>query len=248
MAEIIEEVRRLKASARSESERGQYEAAARILHGAIEALEAELARAEGGGGGDARSPAPADTEEARLAAELADLYGMLGGARRKLGDLVRAAAAYDRGFRYESGPRYGIVNTYNTLNRLVTRILMRPDSLSDPDVLRGVNELEFVDVPAALAELRSDLEREVAGVRVNDFWAAGDLAFACALNGDEQDALRAVRGFASCSPPPPTSAYAAYAGWIGAVAELDTPRKEVLRKVKQSFEDGINMAPGGARA
>lgn len=242
MAEIIDEVRKLKASARSESERGQYEAAARILRGAIESLEAALARAEGG---DARSSAPTDAEESRLAGELADLYGVLGGASRKQGDLVRAAAAYDRGFRYESHPRYGIVNTYNTLNRLVTRILMRPDSLSDPEVLRGVSELEFVDVPAALAELRPELEREIAGVRVNDFWAAGDLAFTCALNGDEQGALRAVRGFASCSPPPPTSAYAAYAGWIGAVAELDTPRKEVLRKVKQSFEDGMDMAPGG---
>lgn len=242
MAEIIDEVRKLKASARSESERGQYEAAARILRGAIESLEAVLARTEGG---DARSSAPADAEESHLAGELADLYGVLGGASRKQGDLVRAAAAYDHGFRYESHPRYGIVNTYNTLNRLVTRILMRPDSLSDPEVLRGVSELEFVDVPAALAELRPELEREIAGVRVNDFWAAGDLAFTCALNGDEQGALRAVRGFASCSPPPPTSAYAAYAGWIGAVAELDTPRKEVLRKVKQSFEDGMDMAPGG---
>jgi tetratricopeptide (TPR) repeat protein len=248
MAEIIDEARRLKASARSESERGQYEAAARILRDAIEALEAALARVGGGGGGDARSPAPAEAEEGRLAAELADLYGMLGGASRKQGDLARAAAAYDRGFRYESDPRYGIVNTYNTLNRLVTRILMRPDSLVDPETLRGVSELEFVDVPAALAELQPELERDVAGVRVNDFWAAGDLAFTRALNGDEQGALRAVRGFASCSPPPPTSAYASYAAWIGTVAELDTPRKEVLCKVKQSFEDGMDMAPGGARA
>lgn len=233
MAEIIDEVRRLKASARSESERGRHEAAARILRRATESLEAALATA---------------AEESRLAAELADLYGMLGGANRKLGDLVQAAAAYDRGFLYESDPRYGMTNSYNAVNRLVTRILLRPDSLSAPDVLRGVSGLEFVDVPAALAELRPELERQVAGRRANDFWAAGDLAFTCALSGDEQGALRAVQGFASCSPPPPTSAYAAYAGWIGAVAELDTPSREVLRKVKQSFEDGMDMAPGGAPA
>lgn len=237
MAEIINEVQSLKDLARSQSDQGQYEIAAKTLHDGIDVLEAALTRRTGLGDSAHRASATVDTEETLIATELADLYGMLGGMRRKQGDLVRAIAAYDQGFRYESNPRDGVVNTYNALNRLVTRILMCPGSLSDPDALRSVNELEFVDVPRTLGELRTELKEEVDGVRSNGFWAAGDLAFTCALNGDDHGALDALQRFESCSPPPPASAYNVYIYWIGTVAQLDTPRKEALNKVKVLFEN-----------
>jgi hypothetical protein len=98
-----------------------------------------------------------------------------------------------------------------------------------------VNELEFLDVPRTLGELRTELKQEVDGVRSNDFWAAGDLAFTCALIGDDHGALDALQRFESCSPP--ASAYDAYIYWIGTIAQLDTPRKEALDRVKMLFEN-----------
>jgi tetratricopeptide (TPR) repeat protein len=240
MANIIDEIKSLKDLAQRQSNQGQYEIAAKTLRDAIDVLEAALTRRESHADRAHRASAPVDTEENRIVAELADLYGMLGGASRKYGALMQAIAAYDQGFRYESNPRYGIVNTYNALNRLVTRILMCPSSLSDPDALRSVNELEFVDVPRTVNELRTELKQQVDGVRSNDFWAAGDLAFTCALNGDDQGALDALQRFESCSPPPPASAYSAYINWIGSVAELDTPRKEALNKLKALFENSLS--------
>jgi tetratricopeptide (TPR) repeat protein len=248
MANIIDEIKSLKDLAQSQSGLGQYEIEAKTLRNGIDVLEAALTRWEGHGNSAHRASTPVDTEERRIAAELADLYGMLGGANRKQGDLMRAIATYDQGFRYESNPRYGIINTYNALNRLVTRILMCPGSLSDPDALRNVKELEFVDVPRTLNALRAELKQEVGGVRSHDFWAAGDLAFTCALTGDDQGALDALQRFESCSPLPPTSAYSAYIDWIGAVAQLDAPRKEALNKVKVLFENRMKSASGNVLA
>ena len=248
MANSIDEIKSLKDLAQSQSDQGQYEVAAKTLRDGIDVLEAALTRRESHGDSAHRASAPVDTEENRMAAELADLYGISGGVRRKQGDLIRSIAAYDQGFRYESHPRYGIVNTYNALNRLVTRILMYPGSLSDPDALRNVHELEFVDVPRALNELQTELKKEVDGARSNDVWAAGDLAFTCALNGDDQGARAALQQFESCSPPPPANAYNAYIVWIDAVAQLDTPRKEALNKVKMLFEDRMKTASSNWQA
>jgi len=242
MANILDEIKSLKGLAQNQSAQGQYETAAKTLRDGIDVLEAALTGRESHRDSSHRAFAPADAEENCIAAELADLYGILGGVRRKQGDLMQSIVAYDQGFRYESNPRYGIVNTYNALNRLVSRILMYPDSLSDPDVLRNVHELEFVNIPRALNELQTELKKEVDGVRSNDCWAAGDLVFTCALNGDDQGALDALQYFVSCSPP--ANAYSAYIYWVGALAQLDTSRKEALNKVKALFEDRMKTASG----
>jgi len=244
MATFVDEIKSLKDLAQRQSDQGQYEIAAKTIRDGIDVLEAALTRQEGHGD-SGRASAPCDTEENRIATELADLYGMLGGARRKQDNLAGAIAAYDQGFQYESNRRYGILNTYNALNRLVTRILMCPSSLSDPDALRSVNELEFVDVPRTLIDLRTELKQEVDGVRSNDFWAAADLAFTCALSGDGQGALDALQRFELCSPPPPASAYGAYIYWMDSVAQLDTPRKEVLNRVKALFEKSLSKRNAG---
>jgi hypothetical protein len=240
MAKLIDEIESLKDLALRQSDQGQYEIAAKTIHDGIDVLEAALTKRESHGDSADRATAPVDPEENSIAAELADLYGMLGGASRKHGDLMRAIAAYDQGFRYESNSRYGILKTYNALNRLVTRILMCPRSLSDPDAFRSVNELEFVDVPGTLNELQTELKQEVDGVRSNDFWAAGDLAFIYALNGDDRGAFDALQRFEWCSPPPPASAYNASIYWIDSVAQLDTPRKEALNKVKAFLENSLS--------
>jgi hypothetical protein len=160
-------------------------------------------------------------------AELADLHGLMGGTRRQQGDLAAAASAYDTGFHLDES--YHAASSYNALNRLVTRVLLEPGSLLNPELLREKNNLEFVDVQQALSGLQKQLERQVKGKRSNDFWCAGDLAVTAALNGDLRSAARAVKRFDACSPP----AYArdAYRQTLAALAKLETPRKEALMKV-----------------
>ncbi|HEY5705913.1 MAG TPA: hypothetical protein VIS96_10100 [Terrimicrobiaceae bacterium] len=217
----------LKKLAQTQRQRGQHNAAAGILQEGIDRLEGALTKV-------VSASEPADSQEIGIAAELADLYGILGGIRREQGELLSAAAAYDAGFRYESSPRYRLVNSYNALNRVVTRLLLTPGSLSDPDTLRAKEGIEFVDVRQSLRELQAELRRQVNGVRSKDFWAAGDLALTCALNGDDQEATDAFQKFTADLPPP--AAYDAYSHLIGALAQLDTPRKGSLGKVKALFE------------
>ena len=238
MAKILGEMRSLKSLAKSQSMQGHDEIAAKTLDDGIDVLKAALTSH---GDSSQQASVPLDADERLIASELADMHGMVGGVRRRQGELVRAIAAYDQGFQYESNPRYRLVTTYNALNRLVTRILMCPGSLSDSDALRSVNELEFVDVPRALNELRTQLKQQVDSVRANDFWAAGDLAFTCALVGDDQGALDATQRFGSFAPPPTTDDYTTYIDCIGAVAQLDTPRTDALNKLKVLIESKMKQ-------
>lgn len=162
------------------------------------------------------------------AAELADLHGILGGAHRRQGDFVAAASAYDDGFQIDS--RYGAVTSYNALNRLVTRIMLAPESLSDPSKLKHREDLRFIDVRNELSELQSRLQSQVEGERRDDFWAAGDLAVTAALNGDFGSATMAVQRFVSCSPP--EFAWSAYCGTIASLAQLDTCSKGTLESLE----------------
>jgi tetratricopeptide (TPR) repeat protein len=168
----------------------------------------------------------------QLGDELADLHGVLGGTLRDLGDLVGAVAAYDEGARIDGSHRSP--SSYNALNRLVTRILLAPRALADPEALRGERRLELVNVPATLAELQAQLQRQLEGIRAGDFWAAGDLAVTAALNGDLDAATRAVQRFAGSSPPP--SAYGAYRQTLETLARLDTPRRATLERVRALLE------------
>jgi hypothetical protein len=73
----------------------------------------------------------------------------------------------------------------------------------------------------------------MAGARAEDFWAAGDLSLTCALNGDEQGMNHGLEKFRQLSPPP--AAYEAYWCSIKSLAQLDTPRKDVLLKAQAAW-------------
>lgn len=165
--------------------------------------------------------------------ELGDLYGILGGTRREQGALTAAAAAYDAGFRLDA--QFNAASSYNALNRVVTRVLLSPGALSDPDLLRKDGTLEFVDARRELSRLEEELQRQLGAARSDDCWAAGDLVVTAALNGHLKQAIEAVDRFASCSPP--ASAYHAYAKTLGALGELDTPCKKTLLIVKALLEE-----------
>lgn len=233
MAGPVEEGRQLKLQARSHRDAGDTAAAVRALRAGIDALEGTLRRIGSGTQSSGAVSTPADADEAAIGRELADLYGMLGGTLREQGDLRAAAAAYDRGFRVESDRRYGLRSTYNALNRLTTRLLLCPACLADPELLRREPAVEFLDLRQELVRLHEQLHRDVTGTRSGDFWAAGDLAVACALNGDEPGVGFAIEQFAGCSPPP--GAAAAYHHSFEALARLNTPAKDTLVAAKAAW-------------
>lgn len=160
-------------------------------------------------------------------AELADLHGTLGGALRQQGDLAGAASAYDTGFHLDQ--QFHALSSFNALNRLVTRVLLEPGSLSDPNLLRTRENLEFLDVCQELIELQKQLESDVEERRAGDYWCAGDLVVSAALNGDLGIALEALKRFDACSPP--AFARDAYHTTLATLAQLETPRREILAKV-----------------
>ena len=232
MAEPFEEVQHLMTVAGAHRDAGDSAAAASILERGIDDLEAALAGTEEGVG-YAAGPADADVGETAIAAHLADLYGMLGATLREQGNYPGAAAAYDHGSRLESDLRYAMQSTYNSLNRLITRILLCPGCLADPGLLRTESELDFVDVVRELADLETQLHQQVAGARRGDFWAAGDLSLTCALNGDERGMNHGLEEFSRLSPPP--AAYDAYRRSIEALARLNTPRKVILLEAERAW-------------
>lgn len=166
----------------------------------------------------------AHPDDRQAAHALVELNGMLGGAYRERGDFRRSAAAYDAGFRYESDPRFGGQTSYNRLNRLVSRILLHPRVLSDPESLRA-EPLEFVDVPRELMSLLATLRAQFEGPRKGDPWAAGDLALASVLSGSEATVAR-LADLASTSPQ--AWVYHAYREVFAMLARLDTPCKKEL--------------------
>lgn len=233
MPDLIDEVSKLKNRARIQRKRGGHDKAALTLQRAIDRLKPELEKARAAAGLD--DPAKvaagrvdsADDWEIRIAAELADFYGTLGGTQREQGYLLDAAKAYDAGFKVEADQRYGFVNSYNELNRLIVRILLNKDSLSDPEAFRQEERLDFENVPQSLSDLRKEIARQVAGVRSDDIWAAGDLWFVSLLVGDEEKTTtEAWEDFVKLSPEP--YAYDAYLSTIGKIAKLDTPRQQAL--------------------
>ncbi len=179
--------------------------------------------------------AAANTLEQAIAqglAEVADLYGMLGGTRREQGDLGSAAQAYDAGYRIEAGPPLDGATSYNELNRLIVRIQLDPESLSR--TVPCAQGLEPVDVPESLAQLQQRLRQQIQHERKSDYWAAGDLAVTSVLLGDGRAAHEALDRFKACSPP--ASARAAYAATLGMLAQIDTARRPLLAAMKDAFE------------
>jgi hypothetical protein len=231
MTELIDRVQRLVFVARAHRESGDTPTAVKLFRRGIDTLERGLPKDKG----VAEDPVigVGDVDAREIAVQLVDIYGMLGGILREQGNYRASAAAYDRGFHFEADPRYAMRNTYNALNRLITRILLSPGCLADPDLLRGEPKLEFVDVRHELAELHKLLQGQMAGARAADFWAAGDLSLTCALNGDEQGMTHGLEKFRQLLPPP--AAYEAYWCSIKSLAQLDTPRKGLLLKAQTAW-------------
>lgn len=174
-------------------ERGEFAKAAEVIAQAIDSLiglREDLARERET---DKSGPGRLECE---AAAQLAHFHGSKGGifrrwaretpSKRERSQRLRAAvAAYDQGYELEAGigtfSEYRIVNSYNTLQRLVCRILLRPDALETGDA-----QVEDVKLIEALEAAEKMIEAQLAGLRRNDAWAMADLALTRALIRDDK--------------------------------------------------------------
>ena len=146
-------------------------------------------------------PEPAALEragegETAVAEQLADFWGIRGGLYRSRGsavpdgsgrtDLDIAIKAYDHGSLYESSPRFGLLNSYNTVSRLVLRILRQPAILEADEPAPGL-EKRMLDLLEDAATL---IEGQIDKGRADVAWALADFAMIELLrNGIDLDSI-----------------------------------------------------------
>jgi len=186
--EEFDEVLALKASSKSARDDGDWEGAIGDLEEAVDLLR--------GCAPDSLTRLPS-----RLASELADTYGLIGGVQKRWGLLLdgedrqrhlkESIAAYDKGFGYEKDLAPGDASTYNRTNRLVGRVLL------DPHVLQGDRGARMDD---ELREAEETLTEQLKSVRRKDPWGYSDLGTIRLLRGSA-DALSVYDDLDRLRPP-----------------------------------------------
>lgn len=148
-----------------------------------------------------------------FAPELADIYGMVGGIRRRQADESAAAGddparhdhlrqsheAYDRGFEYENED-LGVVDSYNLVNRLVSRILAQPAVLAG----EPLQDERLIPDGTLLDELERALQivdKQLDESRRGDVWAMADHALLSLLISKDAMARTAYGPLHSTAPP-----------------------------------------------
>jgi tetratricopeptide (TPR) repeat protein len=194
MATVLDELRNLKTQAKNRRDLRRYNSAARLLERAIALATTNLAIGELRG---------------QMAEELADCNGLLGGVQRRWAlesdgeerslHLVESIRAYDAAWEFESGD-YGVVNSYGMVNRLVSRLLLTPDSLFAEGLTDFGKNVQPLAMRAQFQEAGQRIEAQLARPRRDDYWAVADLALVNVLL-EKQEAVSAYSGFLEKSPP-----------------------------------------------
>jgi tetratricopeptide (TPR) repeat protein len=177
VADAESEIQRLTSLVKAAKEEAKDLRDDNDMPGAIDVLKDTIARME-------ESPlavelvteGPASEPVRRLATQLADCWGMLGGNYRRLGDLKDAQEAFERGRVYEKSDRLQVDSSYNLVNA-ITLPLERGHGLRAADLANDLREA-----------VRS-IERQVNGKRRTDRWAWADLAECRLLLGERDQAL-----------------------------------------------------------
>jgi hypothetical protein len=194
MATIFDAIVDLKTKAKNRRDLERYDRAAAFVQEAITLAKKELGTPE---------------FRAKMASELADCYGLLGGIERRwalvadspekhVGEHLRkSVTAYDEAWSYESGD-YGISSSYGMVNRLVSRVLADPNALKEGYVTDLGEAIEPLAVPVALEEAREKIEASRRAE--SDYWAAADLALVQLLLG-KGDPAGLYAKFIEKSPP-----------------------------------------------
>lgn len=167
MPDVVEEVRNIKAQAMDARDRGDLDVSVRLLRDAEELLQSTLDELTA-----KRGQEPPGREEINVANQLLHIRGSIGGTLRRKGDYDDAIAAYDEGRKLEAPESgYGIVNSYNLVQALVTRIFLDPAAVEE-----GAPAVADHNVHADLIAAGEEIHRQMQGPRSDDEYAAADNA------------------------------------------------------------------------
>jgi hypothetical protein len=190
VADDLDEIRSLKAAAKSARVDKDWQSAIDELDEAIALLRDLLMEASG-------------QSSVTLSSELADAFGMIGGIERRWGleldgterrlHLELSVAAYDEGFEHEQHLDPKHASTYNRINRLVGRVLMSPRALD------GEGDTT-TDVPEQLRIAADVLVEQLGSAREKDPWVYCDLGMIRLLLG-RSDALLTYHELERLRPP-----------------------------------------------
>lgn len=231
MSTPTERIRELKTGAKNQRDRGArgYPRALSMLTEAIAIAQEDLDRSTGA------------ERRVQLATELSDCFGMVGGVERRWADeseadertqhLKAAIRAYDSGFAFESDAQYGIVDSYNRLNRLLVRVLVRPDAVASDDVVVIDPEIPALNLRREFEKAADFIRQQLTGARRGNYWALADLALVEVLLGRSPAAV-AYADFVSLSPP--DFAYVSALAGLRPLAELPIPIPSVARSLKEA--------------
>ena len=128
MLDVLGTAQHLKRLSRKARDEERFDEADALLTQAIEKLESEFARLQKRPSDEREKKLPASQEVRRVAAELADCLGSLGGVRRRQGRITEALELYSRGKDLEQDDRYRIANSYNQVQWLVSENPQRSGS------------------------------------------------------------------------------------------------------------------------
>ncbi len=165
------------------------------------------------------------------AASLADLHGTLGGTFLEQGRLAEAINEYDCGYMLDQ--RYGIVSSYNALNRLLTRLMADGPEAVGATLVKRVRIGDRVDIDAELRRIQEQLTGQLRGSDSAEFWVAGDLAVVAALNEDPRAMKEGLALF--MVPSTPRFAYEAYLKTVARLLGRNHPRNLHLRKLHREL-------------
>jgi hypothetical protein len=222
MSEVTQRIVELKTQAKNRRDLRRWDRAAAALTQAIGLAEEEYRSAK----------APEWRE--RMASELADCWGLLGGLERRwaldsasnaaqrLEHLQRSIEAYDKGYEYEKECSSSGTSTYNRLNRLLVRLLRDPELLAeDGGAARGT-----MDVRAELEKLAEQIRQHP----IDNVWTAADMALIDVLLG-RQNAASAYADFERMEPP--DFARQSALDVLTPLAKLDLPNAAALQDAER---------------
>jgi hypothetical protein len=243
MEDVLRAIRDLKSDAKYDRERGHFESAAAHLagdEGAIPLIRQQL------------STGLSAEWKTQLGSELADCLGLLGGIHRRWAlslpepqrsaQLKASVEAYQQGYLLEEDPAYHIADSYNRLNRLVSYILLHPESFSK-DKPAGTTPGDITyDIRQELASAASAIKGQLdTPVRRGDIWAMADLALVrLLLDADAPDL--AYADFNAQSPP--GYAYESVLSTLRPLAGLPLPVQPKLKAAVTLLEKRRKALPG----
>ena len=224
MPTIVDAIVDLKTKAKNRRDLERYDRAAGFVQDAISLAKKELVTPE---------------FRVKMASELADCYGLLGGIERRwalIADaskehtaehLRKSVAAYDEAWSFESGD-YGVSSSYGMVNRLISRVLADPNAFAQG----SVTDLEGVKPLTVRVELEEARKKIAESKRAeSDYWAAADLALVQILLGKGNPA-NLYAGFIEKSPP--DYAYNSALDVLRPLSERELP-------VKADLQDAVKL-------